>query len=72
MNQGIHFAVLMLKSSFNFLRAIMKCQKCSESEAVHEIGELLRYAKDRTGRSKTDWQSAIQFAQINICESLKF
>ena len=50
----------------------MKCQKYSESEAVHEIGELLRYAKDRTGRSKTDWQSAIQFAQINICESLKF
>ena len=30
----------------------MKCQKCSESEALHEIGEVLRYAKDRMARSK--------------------
>ena len=30
----------------------MKCQKCSESEALHEIGKVLRYAKDRMARSK--------------------
>ena len=44
----------MLKSSFNFLGAIMKCQKCSESKALHDIGEVLRYAKDRMARLKTD------------------
>ena len=32
----------------------MKCQKYSESEALHEIGEVLQYAKDRMARSKTD------------------
>ena len=37
----------MLKPIFNFLDAIMKCQKCSESEALHEIGEVHRYEKDR-------------------------
>ena len=66
MNQRIHFAVLMLKSSFNFLGTIMKCQKCSEGEALREIREVLCYVKDRTARSKTDWQSTIQFAQINV------
>ena len=35
----------MLKSSINFLGAIMKCQKCSVSEALHEIGDVLCYAK---------------------------
>ena len=54
LNQRIHFAVQRLKSSFNFLGTIMKCQKCSESEALHEIGEVLRYAKDRMARSKRD------------------
>ena len=54
MKQRIHFAVLMLKSIFDFLGAIMKCQKCSECEALHEIGEVLRYAKDRMVGSKTD------------------
>ena len=39
---------------FNFLGAIMKCQKCSESEALNEIGEVLCYAKDRMAHSKTD------------------
>ena len=34
LNQGIHFAVLMLKSSFNFLEATMKSQKWSKSEAL--------------------------------------
>ena len=43
LNQRIHFAVLMSKSSFNLLGAIMKCQRYSESETVHEI-EDLRYA----------------------------
>ena len=58
--------MLMLKSSFNFLGAIMKCQECSESEALHEIEEVLRYAKDRMARSKTYWKSTIQFSQINV------
>ena len=44
----------MSKSGFNFLGAIMKCPKCSKSEALHEIGEVLRYEKDRTARLKTD------------------
>ena len=54
LNQGIHFAVLILKSSFNFLGAIMKYQKYSESEALHEIGEVLRYPKDRMTSLKMD------------------
>ena len=58
--------MLTLKSSLNFLRAITKCQKCSESEALHEIWEVLRYKKDRTAHSKTDWQRAIQFSQVNL------
>ena len=44
----------------------MKCQEGNESEALHEFGEVLHYAKDRMTRSKTDWQSTIQFAQINV------
>ena len=55
MNQRILFAVLILKSSFNFLGAIMKCQKRSEREALHEIEDVLRYAKDRIACLKTDW-----------------
>ena len=54
LDQQIHFATQTLKSSFNFLGAIMKCQKCSESETLHETGEVLRYAKNRMARSKTD------------------
>ena len=46
LNQGIHFAVLILKSSFIFLVAIMKYQKYSENEALHKIGEVLHYPKD--------------------------
>ena len=46
MNQRIHFAVLMLKSSFSVLGAIMKYQKYSESETLHEIAEVLRNTKD--------------------------
>ena len=34
LKQKIHFAVLMLKSSFNFLGATMKFQKWSKSEAL--------------------------------------
>ena len=34
LNQRIYFAVLMLKSSFNFLGATMKSQKWSKSEAL--------------------------------------
>ena len=56
----------MLKSSFNFLGAIMKYHRCSESEELHEIGEVLRYAKDRMARLKTDWPSNVKFAQINV------
>ena len=44
----------------------MECQKCSDSETLSEIGEVLHCAKDRMIRSKTDWQSTIQFAQINV------
>ena len=54
LDQQIHFAAQTLKSSFNSLGAIMKCQKCSESETLHETGEVLRYAKNRMARSKTD------------------
>ena len=32
----------------------MKYQRCSESEALNEIGEILRYAKDIMARSETD------------------
>ena len=48
------FVVLILKSGFNVLRAIMKSEKCSESEALHEIGEVLGYAKDRMACLKAD------------------
>ena len=34
LNQRIHFAVLILKSSFNFLGATMKSQKWSKSETL--------------------------------------
>ena len=34
LNQRIHFAVLIIKSSFNFLGATMKSQKWSKSEAL--------------------------------------
>ena len=44
----------------------MKFLICSEIEALLEIGETSRHAKDRTTHSKTDWQSTIQFAQMNI------
>ena len=54
MNQKIHFAVLILKSSFNFLDAIMKYQKYSENEALHEIEGVLRYPKDQMARLKMD------------------
>ena len=43
----------------------MKYHKYTESEELHEIGEVLRYAKDRIVGSKTDWQSNLQFPQIN-------
>ena len=44
----------MLKSSFNSLGAIMKCQRCSESEALYEIAKVFWYAKDQKARSRTD------------------
>ena len=47
----------------------MKSQKYSKSEALYEIGEVPRHAKDRTTHSKTDCQSTIQFAQINVYQS---
>ena len=73
MNQRIHFAVLMLKSSFNVLGAITKCQKCSESETLHEIWEVFRYAKDETAQLKTYWQGATQFFSNKcILKSFKF
>ena len=53
-NQRIHVAVLMLKSSFYFFGAIMKCQKCSESEALLEIEEILWYAYDQMAYSKAN------------------
>ena len=34
LNQRIHFAVLMIKSSFNFLGAAIKSKKWSKSEAL--------------------------------------
>ena len=54
MNQRIHFAVLISKSSFSFLGVIMKYQRFSETETLHEIGEVLRYPKDRMARLKMD------------------
>ena len=56
----------MLKSSFTSLVAITKGQKYNKSETLHEIGEVLRYAKDLMARLKADLQSNIQFAQINV------
>ena len=66
MNQRVHFAVQTLKSSFNFLGATMKSQIYSKSEALLQIWEVPRHSKDRTTRSKMDWQGTIQFAQINV------
>ena len=55
MNQRIHFVVLILKLSFNLLGAIIKYQKYSESgEALHKIGDVLRYPKDQVARFKMD------------------
>ena len=31
----------------------MKCHRCSEIEALHEIEEVLRYTKDQMALSKT-------------------
>ena len=64
----------MLKSRFNFLGAIMKCQRCNESEVLHESGVgfggggswLRNYVEDRMVRSRTDRPSNIQFVQINV------
>ena len=50
----IHFTVPIFKSSFNFLGAIMKYQKYSESEALRKFGEFLHYPKDRIARLKMD------------------
>ena len=44
----------------------MKCQRCSESEALHEIEDVLRYAKDRMARWKMNYPSNTQFTQINV------
>ena len=66
MNQRIHFAVLMLKPSFNFLGPTMKSQIYSKKEALLKIREVPRHSKDQTTRSKMDWQSTIQFAQMCI------
>ena len=44
----------------------MKSQKYGKSEALIDIGLVSRHSKDRTTRSKTDWQNTIQFAQINV------
>ena len=52
LNQRMHFAVLILKTSFTCLGAIMKHQKYSESEALHEIQEVLRYPKGRMANLK--------------------
>ena len=52
LNQRIHFAALMSKLSSIFVGAIMKCQRCSESETLHKI-EVLPYAMDRMVGSKT-------------------
>ena len=47
----------------------MKYQKHSESEALHKIGEVLRFQKDRMARLKMDWQSNKQFVQITVYKS---
>ena len=62
----IHFAELLLKSSFNFLGPITKCQECIKSEALYKIWEVLHYAKDGMEHLKTDRQSNKQFGQINL------
>ena len=51
MNQRIHFAVLMLKSSFNFLGTIINRNVCN-GEALHEIGEVLDLRKGSNGTFK--------------------
>ena len=52
--------------SFNILGVTMKSQKYGKSEALIDVGLVSRHSKDRTTRSKTDWQNTIQFAQINV------
>ena len=54
-NERNHFAVLMLKSSFNFLGATMKSQKQRKNEAPG-----LNYTV------KNDWQSTVQFPQLDV------
>ena len=54
LNQSIHFARLILKSTFNFLGGNMKCQKYSESEALLEIRNVLRYLRDQIAHLKMD------------------
>ena len=44
----------------------MKCQKYSEREPPYEIGEVLRYPKEKKARLKIDWQVNKQFAQLNV------
>ena len=39
------FCYTNIKSKFYFLGAIMKYQKFSESEALHEIGEVKQFAQ---------------------------
>ena len=56
LNQRIHFAVLMLKPSFNFLEATTESQKCSKNGTLLETDEVRFHAKDPTACSKTDWQ----------------
>ena len=53
-DQRIHFAVLMLKSSFNFLGATMKSQKWRKSETLgssytfkDELGEYYTVCKNK-------------------------
>ena len=57
----IHFPVLILKSSSNFLGVIMIYEKYNKSEALKEIGEVLYYPKHQMTRLEMDWQSNKQF-----------
>ena len=64
----------MLKSSSIFLGGTITSQKCSKNEALHEIGEVLRHAKDRMCYSTEDGVAEYYTVCQNKCilKSFKF
>ena len=57
--------------SWVFLGATLKSQKCSKTEALLEIWQVPRHTRDRTTRSKMNWQSTTQLAQMIYIKVIK-